>query len=241
MQASTNKVLTDVGGRPILWHVMRIYAAFGHTRFVLALGHQAEDVKRYFLEYNPIRCDFTICLGQTGNITYHGPDYEASWEVTLADTGLDPEKGARIRHAAEYIDEDTFFVTYGEAVGNVDLDALLAFHRQHGRLATVTGVRLQSHLGVFQLDKQGHVDGFMEKPQLDHWVNAGFMIFERTVLDYLEGDDSVHLEREVLPRLIADGQLMMYRHSGFWRSMKTFKDALKLDTIWRDSAPWKVW
>ena len=240
MQATTNKVLTDIGGRPIIWHVMRIYAAYGHKRFILALGHQGNEIKRYFLEYNPMSSDFTITLGQSGRITYHSPDGEADWQVTLADTGGRTEKGTRIKRVARYIESDTFFVTYGEAVGNVDIDALLAFHRRHGRLATVTGTRLRSHLGILQLADGGQVSGFMEKPQLDHWVNAGFMVFERGVLDYLDGEN-VHLEREVLPRLAADGQLMMYTHSGFWRSMKTFKDARELDAVWRESAPWKVW
>ena len=236
----TKKELVDVGGRPILWHVMKIYATYGYTRFILTLGHQAEALKRYFLEYEPMGCDFTVRLGQSGAISYHRLDAEA-WEVTLADTGLHTEKGSRVYRVARYISTDAFFVTYGEAVGDVDLDALLAFHRQHGRLATVTGTRPQSHLGSFQLDETGQVTGFVEKPQLEHWINAGFMLFERGVLDYLADGDDVHLEREALPRLAADGQLMMYRHTGFWRSMKTFKDALELDTIWRESAPWKVW
>jgi glucose-1-phosphate cytidylyltransferase len=242
MQAPTNKVLVEIGGRPILWHVMKVYATYGHTRFIVALGHQAEAIKRYFLEYEPMSCDFTVRLGQPENISYHRSDVE-DWEITLADTGFKAEKGARVCRAARYVDGDTFFVTYGEAVGDVDLDALLAFHRQHGRLATVTGTRLRAHLGVFQLDESGteQVSGFAEKPLLDHWVNAGFMVFERGVLDYLVDDDEFHLERDGLPRLAADGQLMMYRHTGYWRSMKTFKDALELEAVWRESAPWKVW
>ena len=242
MQAPTNKVLVEIGGRPILWHVMKIYAAYGHTRFVLALGHQAEAIKRYFLEYEPMNYDFTLRLARPGAISYHRPDTE-DWDITFAATGFRAEKGARVYRAARYVDADTFFVTYGEAVGDVDLDALLAFHRQHGRLATVTGVRLQSHLGVFQLDESGsdQVIGFEEKPELDHWVNAGFMLFERRALDYLVDDDDFHLERDALPRLIDDGQLMVYRHTGYWRSMKTFKDAQELDAVWRDSAPWKTW
>lgn len=240
MQAPTKKELVEIGGRPMLWHVMKIYATHGHTRFILALGRQAEAVKRYFLEYEPMSYDFTIRLGRSDAISYHQSSTEENWEVTLADTGLDTEKGSRVYRVARHIDTDTFFVTYGEAVGDVDLDALLSFHRQHGRLATVTGTRLQSHLGIFQLNEAGEVTGFLEKPQLEHWVNAGFMVFERGVLDYLAGDD-VHLEKEALPRLVADGQLMMYRHTGFWRSMKTFKDALELDTLWRESAPWKTW
>lgn len=239
----TKKELVEIGGRPILWHVMKIYATYSHTRFILALGHQAEAIKRYFIEYEPMSCDFTVRLDRSSAISYNRSNVQENWEVTLADTGLYALKGARVYRAAKYVDADTFFVTYGEAVGDVDLDALLAFHRQHGRLATVTGVRLRSHLGVFQLaeGEDERVTGFAEKPLLDHWINAGFMIFERGVLDYLTDDDDAHLERETLPRLAADGQLLMYRHTGFWRSMKTFKDALELDTIWRENAPWKTW
>jgi glucose-1-phosphate cytidylyltransferase len=237
----TKKELVEVGGRPILWHVMKIYAAYGHTRFILTLGYQADALKRYFLEYEPMSCDFTISLGRSGPITFHRNVDEKGWEVTLADTGLHTAKGSRIYRVARYIDTDTFFVTYGDGVGNVDLDALLAFHRQHGRLATVTGVRPRSQYGIIQAHETGQVTGFMQKPQLEHWINAGFMVFERGVLDYLAGDDNVHLERQVLPRLASDGQLMMYRHTGFWRSMDTFKEALDLDAMWRESFPWKVW
>ena len=238
--APTKKELVEVGGRPILWHVMKIYAAFGHARFILTLGHQAEAIKRYFLEYESMNYDFTIRLGHTCAVTYHQPKIEEDWSVTLADTG-DAEKGSRIYRVAQYIDSDTFFVTYGDGVGDLDIDALLAFHREHGRLATVTGVHPRSQYGIVQVDGGGQVTGFIQKPQLEHWINAGFMVFERQVLDYLSGDDDIHLEREALPRLAADGQLMMYRHVGFWRSMDTFKEALELDTVWRDSAPWKTW
>lgn len=236
------KELIEIGGRPILWHVMRIYATYGHTRFILALGHGAEDIKRYFLEYEPMGCDFTISLGRSSAMTYHESETE-DWEVTLVNTGLHALRGARVCRAAKYVDADTFFVAYGEAVGDIDLDALLAFHRLHGRLATVTGVQLQWHLGVFQLDEEnsGRVAEFVEKPQLEYWSNAGFMAFERKVLDYLDDDDDFHLERDGFPRLVADGQLMMYRHTGYWRSMKTFKDAQELDAVWHESAPWKVW
>jgi len=237
----TKKELVEVGDRPILWHVMRIYAAFGHTRFILTLGHQAEALKRYFLEYEAMSTDVTITLGRSSALTYHRAKPEEEWEVTLADTGMNTEKGSRIYRVARYIDMDTFFVTYGDGVGDVDIAALLAFHRAHGRLATVTGVRPHSQYGILQVDEGGHVSGFGEKPLLDHWINAGFMVFERGVLEYLGPEDGVDLERQALPRLAADGQLMMYRHTGFWRSMDTFKEALELDAIWRASAPWKVW
>lgn len=238
---TSKKELVEIGEQPILWHVMKIYAWHGHTRFVLALGHEAEAIKRYFLEYEPMNYDFTLPLGQSDAITYHQSNAEESWRVTLADTGLNTDKGSRICRAAKYIDGDTFFVTYGDGVGDIDLGALLAFHRAHGRLATVTGVHPRSQYGILDIGQEDQVVGFGEKPVLDHWINAGFLVFERKVLDYLCHGDDVNLEREALPRLAADGQLMMYRHTGFWRSMDTFKDALALDEIWREDAPWKIW
>ena len=237
----TKKELVEVGGQPILWHVMKIFAAYGHTQFILALGHQAQAIKRYFLEYESMGCDFTIQLGWSSSITYHRPSEEQNWQVTLADTGLNTEKGTRIFRVAQHLHSDTFFVTYGDGVGDLDMDALLDFHRQHGRLATVTGVHPRSQYGILVVDDAGQVTSFGEKPQLEHWINAGFMVFERRVLDYLGDGDNVHLERDTLPRLAAEGQLMMYSHAGFWRSMDTFKEALELDIVWRKSAPWKVW
>ena len=240
-ETPTKKELVKVGGRPILWHVMKIYATYGHTHFILTLGHRANEIKRYFLEYKSMSCDFTVRLGQSGSISYHQSNAEEDWQVTLADTGLHTEKGSRIYRVARYIGADTFFVTYGDGVGDVDIDALLAFHRQHGRLATVTGVRPPSPYGILQVNSTGRVDGFTQKPQLEHWINAGFMVFERKVLDYLADGDDVHLERMVLPRLANEGQLMMYRHTGFWRKMDTLKEALALDQFWHESAPWKTW
>ena len=238
---TSKKELVEIGDQPILWHVMKIYAEHGHTRFILALGHEAGAIKRYFLEYEPMNYDFTIPLGQPNAVTYHQTNAEETWRVTLADTGLETAKGSRIYRAAKYIDDDTFFVTYGDGVGDIDLEALLAFHQEHGRLATVTGVRPRSQYGILEIGEDDCVTRFGEKPELKHWINAGFMVFERAVLDCLSDGDSVDLERETLPRLAGQGELMMYRHTGFWRSMDTFKDALALDRIWRESAPWKVW
>jgi glucose-1-phosphate cytidylyltransferase len=237
----TKKELVEVGGRPILWHVMKIFAAYGHTRFILALGYLADAVKRYFLEFEPMTRDFTLCLGDAGEIQYHQRDEEQDWQVTLADTGPYTARGSRVRRVAPYIDTDTFFVTYGDGVGNVDLHALLAFHRAHGRLATLTGVRARWQYGIVSADAEGQVGGFEEKPLLDYWINGGFMLFNRGVFDYLDDDDRTSLEQEALPRLAADGQLMMYRHTGFWRSMDTFKEAQVLDDLWRREQPWKVW
>jgi glucose-1-phosphate cytidylyltransferase len=237
----TKKELVEVGGRPILWHVMKIFAAFGHTHFILALGYQADAVKRYFLEYEPMTRDFTLNLGDSGEIHYHQRNREENWRVTLAETGLLTLKGSRISRVASYIDGDTFFVTYGDGVGDVDLHALLRFHEGHGRLATLTGVQVRWQYGIVRADQDGRVDGFEEKPRLEYWINGGFMVFKRGVLDYLGEEDDVHLERDTLPQLARDGQLMMYRHTGFWRSMDTFKEAEVLDDLWRREQPWKVW
>jgi glucose-1-phosphate cytidylyltransferase len=237
----TRKDLVEVGGRPILWHVMRIFAAYGHTRFILTLGHQAEALKRYFLEFEPMTRDFTLCLGDSGKIEYHQRTHGEDWEVTLADTGLLTEKASRIYKVQAYINAERFFVTYGDGVADIDLNALLAFHLKHGRLATVTGARARWQYGVVHTDDTGQVTGFEQKPLLEHWINGGFMLFERAAMDYMAGGDDVHLERQVLPALAADGQLMLYRHTGFWRSMDTFKEAQVLDELWRQDQPWKVW
>lgn len=243
MQGATTskKELVTIGDQPILWHVMKIYAEYGHTRFILTLGHEGEAIKRYFLEYEPMNYDFTIPLGKPNAVSYHQSNAEENWRVTLADTGLDTAKGSRIYRAAKYIDSDTFFVTYGDGVGDIDVEALLTFHRRHGRLATVTGVRPRSQYGILETDQNDRVISFGEKPKLDHWINAGFMVFEHGVLDYLSRGDDVDLERETMPLLAGDEELMVYRHTGFWRSMDTFKDALALDKCWRESAPWKLW
>jgi glucose-1-phosphate cytidylyltransferase len=240
-ETTTRKELVEVGGRPILWHVMKIYAAFGHTRFILTLGHQAEALKRFFLEFEPMTRDFTLCLGDTGEIIYHQRNQEQDWQVTLADTGLLTEKASRIYRVSSYIDAPRFFVTYGDGVGDIDLEALLQFHLEHGRLATLTGARARWQYGVVYTDEAGQVSGFDQKPLLAHWINGGFMLFERAALEYMAGGDDVHLERQVLPALAADGQLMLYRHNGFWRSMDTFKEAQILDELWQREQPWKVW
>lgn len=237
----TKKELVSVGGRAIIWHVMRIYAAFGHNQFILTLGHMAAEMKRYFLDLRATSHDFTLTLDQETTIKFHRPIQETGWQITMADTGLDTEKGSRILSVVDYLGgAERFFVTYGDGVGNVDLDALIDFHKEHGRLATITGVNPRSQYGIMQIGPANHVNGFEEKPLLDHWINGGFMLFERGVLKYLQGID-VDLERDTLVRLAGDGELMMYRHTGFWRSMDTFKEARELDAIWRERQPWKVW
>ncbi len=235
------KPLIEIGDRPVLWHVMKIYAAFGHTDFVLALGYRGDLIKRYFLDYEPMSRDFTLALGDARRIEYHADHAEANWRVTLADTGAGTQTGARIKKVERYVRGDRFFATYGDGVGTMDLDGLLAFHRRHGRLATLTGVRPFSQFGVMETDGD-FVTGFREKPQVEGYVNGGFFVFERGVLDYLSGPDDLELEKQPLQNLARDGQLCIYRHDGFWRAMDTFKDAQALMTIWESgAAPWKVW
>jgi glucose-1-phosphate cytidylyltransferase len=235
------KMLVEVGDRPILWHVMKIYAAQGFSHFILALGYRGEDIKRYFLDYGPLNHDFTLTLGAAPSIEYDEPHSEEGWRITFAETGLHTQTGARIRKVARYVQAQTFFATYGDGVADVDLHTLLAFHRRKGCIATVTGVRSFSRFGVLQTDSPGLVTGFEEKPLVDALINGGFFVFEREVLDYLGDSDNVILEREPLMRLAAEGQLAIYEHTGFWRAMDTFKDAEEMSAIWRESAPWKIW
>jgi glucose-1-phosphate cytidylyltransferase len=236
------KALVEVGDRPILWHVMKLYAAYGHMHFILPLGYRGDWIRRYFLEYDLMSRPLTLTLGSDARPEFYA-EQENNWRITLFESGpFTTEKGSRIRKAMAYIGGSTFFVTYGDGVGNIDIDALLRFHRAHGKLATVTGVRPFSQYGIINAADDGQVTGFRQKPQLDHWINAGFFVFERGIWDYVQNGEMVHLERETLPRLAADGQLMMYQHTGFWASMDTFKEAEWLTELWESGqAPWKVW
>jgi glucose-1-phosphate cytidylyltransferase len=245
----TKKELIDIGGRPLLWHVMRIFSAYGHNRFILALGHLGDQVRRYFLEYEAMTRDVTIHLANphSGNshptLTFSG-DYEhPPWEVTLVDTGLETERAARVAKVADYLGNGRFFVAYGEAVANIDLDKLVQLHEENGRLATITGVQFRSQYGKVEADASGQITQFVEKPTLPYWVNGGFMLFETAVLDLIrsKNQDNLDLERDILPQLVQQQQLMLYQHSGYWQSMKTLKDALTLKEAWKEKRPWKVW
>ncbi len=237
------KEMVPIGGWPMIWHVMKYYAAYGHTDFILMMGYGADQIKRYFLEYDLMHRDFTLSLGQPASPAFHRDHGERNWRITFADTGLMTEKAARIRQVAPYLaDAERFFCAYGDDIGNIDLDALLAFHRAHGKLATLTAIRPRSGFGVLELGAEGHIQGFREKPRLDYWINGGFMIFERAIFDYLEGGDDLDLEREVFGALSRDGQIAAYPHDGYWHTMNTFKDVQKAEELWNaDKAPWKIW
>jgi glucose-1-phosphate cytidylyltransferase len=235
------KALVDLGGRPIIWHIMKIYARYGLINFVLTLGHGGEAIRRYFTEYEAMTRDFTLQLGDTPHITYHQRLDMENWRITLADTGLETNKAGRVWRVRDYLEGETFHVTYGDGLGDVDLQALMAFHRGHGKLATITGYQPTSQYGIVHREADGAITGFEEKPRLTSWINAGFMVFNREALTYFEGDASLDLEREVFTRLAADGEMMLYEHTGFWRSMDTFKEAQQMEQLWQKGAPWKVW
>lgn len=236
------KPLVDIGGRPILWHIMKLYAHHDIYNFVLCLGYRGNMIKDYFLSYEAMNNDFTICLGQKNHIVYHGAHEEQDYRVTLAETGLETMTGARVKRVARYLEGNTFMVTYGDGLSDLNIRDLLAFHRSHGRLATVTTVRPVSRFGILELDETGEVKQFAEKPQVDGWASAGFFVFERGVLDYLGEEPNCVLEREPLQRLAAEGQLMAYRHGGFFFAMDTYREYLHLNDLWNSGrAPWAVW
>jgi glucose-1-phosphate cytidylyltransferase len=220
---------------------MKLYATYGHTHFILPLGHRGELFRRYFVDYEALTHDFTITLGQPSARQVHHANREHDWVVTLMDAGLATNKGARVRMAAAYVETETFFVTYGDGIGDVDLAALLDFHRAHGRLATLTGYQPYSQYGVVEVGEDGRVLQLREKPRQTAWINAGFFVFERAAMAYFGDSDRLDLEREVLPQLVAGDQLRMYPHAGFWASMDTFKEAQELNDLWERGAPWKVW
>jgi glucose-1-phosphate cytidylyltransferase len=235
------KPMVDIGGKPILWHIMKICAQFGLDDFTLCLGYKGHVIKEYFLNYEAMNNDFTIRLGEKAATVFQGAHQEQGFQVTLADTGQDTMTGGRIKRIEKYVEGDTFLVTYGDGLSDVNLDSLLAFHRAHGKLATVTAVRPYSRFGILQTDDSGKVIEFQEKPQMDGWASAGFLVFQKEIFRYLGADDCI-LEREPMEQLAAEGQLMAYRHDGFFFAMDTYREYLYLNELWSSGkAPWKTW
>ena len=235
------KPMVEIGGQPILWHIMKIYASHGINDFVICCGYKSHIIKQYFHEYAISRADVTFNLG-TNEMQIHRNESEP-WSVTLVETGQDSMTGGRIKRAAKYVKGDTFLCTYGDGVSNVDITATIEFHRKHGKEATVTAVQPPGRFGAFSLQAdQTLVDSFMEKPQGDGaWINGGFFVLDRKVLDRIHGDDTV-FEQEPMRSLSADGQLHAWRHTGFWQPMDTLRDKHVLEELWASGkAPWKSW
>jgi len=233
------KPMVEIGGMPILWHIMKIYGDAGLNEFILALGYKAEVIKSFMLDYSRLRNSLTVELSG-GAVRMHEGERE-DWTVHLIDTGLQTQTGGRLKRLASWLRDGTFMMTYGDGVAGLDINALLRFHRSHGRLATVTAVRPPARFGSLELDGD-LVESFSEKPQAgEGWINGGFFVLEPAVLDCLDGDATV-FEREGLERLAQEGQLAAYRHDGFWQCMDTLRDVRLLNSLWEENrAPWAVW
>jgi glucose-1-phosphate cytidylyltransferase len=232
------KPMVEIGGRPIIWHIMKIYSAYGIDDFIICLGYKGYMLKEYFSNYFLHMTDVTFDIGRNTATMHHGK--AESWRVTLVDTGQNTMTGGRIRRILEYLDDDDFCMTYGDAVSTVNIGKLLAFHRSHGRLATVTAVRPPARFGALELS-EGRVLGFREKPTGDgQWINGGFFVLSPLVLDRISGDATVW-ENEPLEALVQDGQLMAYQHDGFWQPMDTLRDKRLLEELWAgNKAPWQI-
>lgn len=236
------KPMVPIGGKPILWHIMKIYSHYGFKRFIICLGYKSEIIKEYFFHYNIMNSDFSIRLGRDTDIKIHNSHNEEDWDVTLADTGLKAMTGARVKRIEQYIDSDSFMLTYGDGVADVNINELLKFHKGHGEIATITGVRPPSRFGEL-IAKGKQVVKFSEKPQVESGlINGGFFVCNKGFFSYLTGSNSCILEREPLEMLAKDGHLMVYRHDGFWQCMDTLRDMDLLNGYWEsENVPWKVW
>jgi len=234
---SIPKPMVSIGGKPILWHIMNTYASFGHKDFYIALGYKAEVIKEYFLNYRTLNSDFTVNLSN-GNLVAHQQD-PVDWRVTLVDTGLDSMTGGRVKRMKDFIGDEPFLLTYGDGVADIDIDALVRFHRSHGKMATVSAVHPGARFG--ELDLKNHVvTSFKEKPQTTQgWINGGYFVLEPAFFDLIKGDDTI-LEKEPLEQIAQMGELMSYQHEGFWQCMDTKRDRDALEELWQSNqAPWK--
>jgi len=233
------KPMVEIGSHPLLWHIMSHYSAFGYADFVIAVGHMGQEIKRYFADFNLAEHDVRIDV-RSGQVSVHGEPPDNDWVVDVVDTGRWTETGGRVKRLVSFLEEDTFMLTFGDAVCDVDLARLLAFHRSHGKLATITAVHPPPRFGELRLAGDQVVE-FSEKPMDAGWINGGFMVLEPGVLDYIDGDD-VPLAPEPMQRLAKDGELVAYRHEGFWQSMDSMRDKVLLEDRWHGpSPPWRTW
>jgi glucose-1-phosphate cytidylyltransferase len=235
---SIPKPMVTVGGRPILWHVMRRYAKYGFTNFYLALGYKAEVIKEYFLHYRSLNSDFTVDLG-TGAVQSHQTD-AVNWNVTLVHTGEDSMTGGRVKRLQSFVGNEPFLLTYGDGVADINIEELVKFHKSHGKMVTVSAVHPGARFGELGID-EGKVFSFKEKPQMSEgWINGGFFVIEPEFFDFIDGDNTI-LEREPLEKVAAIGELMAYRHDGFWQCMDTKRDRDNLEELWLSgNTPWDL-
>ncbi|MHB0913515.1 MAG: glucose-1-phosphate cytidylyltransferase [Armatimonadota bacterium] len=233
------KPMVEIGGKPMLWHIMNIYAAHGFSDFVLALGYKGEDIKEYFVNFYSLNNNLTVELG-TGNVSVHD-GANLNWKVHLVDTGLNTQTGGRVKRVQPWIGDETFMLTYGDGVTDVNIKELVDFHKSHGKLATITAVRPPARFGGLRFNGD-HVEEFTEKPQTgEGWINGGFFVLEPQIFDYIEGDETFW-ELGPLERLASEGQLVAYKHGGFWQAMDTLREKRILESLWESgNPPWKVW
>lgn len=233
------KPMVEIGGRPILWHIMKIYSSYGFHDFILCLGYKQEHIREYFLNYEYMNNDFTIHLDSRKKILHHSQHQEA-WSVTLVDTGLETPKGERLKAIEPYIQGEPFMVTYGDGVADINIKTLVDYHRAQGKVATFTGVHPISRFATVRLDKKNRVMSWKEKRMIEEYVNAGFFVFEPEVFKYLKKAEE--LEEGPMEKLTRAGKVTMYRHEGFWQCMDTYRDYLFLEGLWEQGkAPWKIW
>ncbi|QDF30235.1 glucose-1-phosphate cytidylyltransferase [Halarcobacter anaerophilus] len=235
------KPMVEIGGKPILWHIMKTYSYYGFNDFVILLGYKGYYIKEYFANYYLHQSDITFNM-KTGDMKVHNNNSEP-WNVTLLDTGIDSMTGARIKKAQDFIGDEPFMLTYGDGVSDININELLAFHRSHGKSITITSVQPDGRFGALDIGEDNKVLKFQEKPKGDgNWINAGFFVCEPKVFDYISEDTSIVFEQEPLINLAKDGEMFTYNHNGFWKPMDTLRDKLQLNKIWEsNSAPWKVW
>lgn len=236
------KPMVNIGKWPILWHTMKIYTHYGHNEFILSLGYKGEMIKNYFCHYELMNNDFTIELGEVDRLRILQSHKERGWKITLADTGENALKGARIKRVEKYVTDEIFMLTYGDGVADIDIDELVSFHKSHGKLATVTGINPSSRFGELKIEGN-RVESFSEKTRnSERYVNGGFFVFNRGIFDYLHDGDDCDLEYGPLEKIANEGQLMVYKHKGFWACMDTPRDMEYLNKLWADGeADWKVW
>ena len=237
------KPMVEIGNKPILWHIMKMYAQYDFRKFILCLGHKGEVIKNYFLTYSASTCDFTTNLGN-GNVELHDNCLESDWTVTLASTGLKAMTGARVKRIQKYIDSDNFMVTYGDGVADINIDELVRFHQSHGKIGTVTGVYPFSRFAEMATTKR-KVTKFAEKPRvrgLEGVISGGFFVFKKDFFNYIWEEDDCVLEREPLAKLASVGELMIYHHKGFWQCLDTFREKQLLNELWESGqAQWRIW
>ena len=236
------KALVEIGGRPVLWHLMRYYDHFGFRRFVLCLGYRGNMIKEYFLNYHWMNQDFRLQLGKGAPRLRSMVEHIEDWEIVFADTGIQTQTGGRLHRVQQYIDGDRFLANYSDGLADVDLDALMAFHDSHGSVATLTGFHPRSKFGIVRVDGDGVVNYWQEKPLMSDLTSGGFFVFERRIFDYLDSSAECVLELAPFEHLARDRQMAVYQHGGFWQCMDTFKEAQALNAVWDSgAAPWKVW